>query len=409
MAAADRRRHEHNQMRNVPGGLPPLHQHHTNSPAESAPNTTPNSIQPHANVVRPGLDRAQNFPTPPTSAPNVISNMGTPDGNFQWGHQPGLAGVQSSNPLPIDSGLTNQRPMPSTSTSNPPGTSIPNMQYQQANQSYDSSRQIYSSQANAYSQTTSENPNGRYQSTNPYLKADISSHASNSYIKGDMGPPSSHGARSGPDAQDKDPNILIHSQNQAQPNHDEERDHENDSEYTHGNSSNFDSTRAPYNYSNSGSVTALPNDHSQLTTEHSGASIHPASGRATPRTASAPQPYYSHSTSYNSMPRAQAPSSNLYSVISSKRGPPNNNSGDIYSSSQDCSSTTSGYSTVQQPLMSRVGTCNKRSRDDDDKPNSPVSNGESAKRRNTGSTIGSKSIDISGESRPRPPILQRRC
>lgn len=270
-------------------------------------------------------------------------------------------------PLSIDTGLSNTRSMPTTPASTPPGTSIQSMQqYQQGSQSYDASRQMYSappSQQNVYSQ-----PTAGQQSIPPYSQ-------SNSYsIKNEMGPPMARVPGSEAEQHEsKDTNgLLHHAQGQGQVGHgqgEEEADHEHDAEYTHDNSSNYAANRGPYTYANGPAVGSMPGEHPHLSPEMTGSPNHPASGRATPRTAAAPQPYYAQQQGgYSTPPRvAQPPSSNLYNVISSERGTANGNTtADVYGSQSDIgNSIPNGYA-PQQAVMNGAATGNKRPRDDDD-------------------------------------------
>jgi hypothetical protein len=61
-----------------------------------------------------------------------LPSGGSSDGSFQWSSQGGMGSVQGTNPLSIDTGLSNARSMPTTPATTPPGTSIQSMQqYQQ--------------------------------------------------------------------------------------------------------------------------------------------------------------------------------------------------------------------------------------------------------------------------------------
>ncbi|TVY90343.1 Cell pattern formation-associated protein, partial [Lachnellula willkommii] len=370
MAAAERRKQEQNQMRNSQApGLPSLHQHHHHSMNNSIGNHLPgpqHSLAPHPSTVgRPSIDRAHTFPTPPTSASSVMGNMGSSDGNFQWS-QGGMGGAQGTNPLSIDTGLSNARSMPTTPATTPPGTSIQSMQqYQQGSQPYDASRQMYSappSQQNVYPQpTTGQQEMPRYPQPNSYN------------IKNEMGPPLARAPGSEAEHHEtKGANGLLHPQGHGQVDHgqgEEEADHEHDAEYTHDNSAGYDASRGPYSYTNGPAVGSMPGEHPHLSPEMTGSPNHPASGRATPRTATAPQPYYAQQQGgYNTPPRApQPPSSNLYNVISSERGTANGNTtADVYGSQSDLgNSIPNGYAT-QQTVMNGAPPSNKRGRDDDD-------------------------------------------
>jgi protein SOK2 len=356
-------------MRNTQApGLPSLHQHHHHSMNNSIGGHLPgpqHSLAPHPGAPRPGLDRAHTFPTPPTSASSVMGNMGSSDGSFQWGPQGTIGGVQGTNPLSIDTGLSNARSMPTTPATTPPGAQIQSMQqYQQGSQPYDSSRQIYSApppQQNAYPQTAPG------QQSMPRYSQD------NSYIKNEMGPPSARAP--GSEAEHhapKDSNgMLHHNQGNGQVSHgqgEEEADHEHDGEYTHDNSTSYDASRGSYNYTNAPPVGSLPGEHPHLSPEMTGSPNHPASGRATPRTAAPPQPYYAQQQGgYSTPPRVQPPSSNLYNVMSSERGTANGSTGgDVYGSQSEMGGSIPNSYAAQQPVMNGVPPSNKRGRDDEE-------------------------------------------
>ncbi|KAK2625230.1 hypothetical protein QTJ16_005599 [Diplocarpon rosae] len=416
MAVAERRKQEQNQMRNTqPTGLPSLHQHHHHSMNSSIGGPLPgsqHSIAPHPSAGRPGVDRAHTFPTPPTSASSVMGNMGSSDGNFNWGSSGSLASVQGTNPLSIDTGLSNARSMPTTPATTPPGTSIQSMQqYQQSSQPYDASRQIYSApppQQSVYPQST---PNQQDMSRYPQP---------NSYIKNEMGPPTARAPETETGHHDpKDSNGMIHH-GQGQSQADDVADHEHEAEYTHGNPSSYDSNRGSYSYSNGPTVGALPGEHSHLSPEMTGSPNHPTSGRATPRTASAPQPYYTQQQQqqqqqgYNTPPRVQPPSSNLYNVMSSERGTANGSTGgDVYASQSDMGSSISNGYAAQQSVMNTASLGNKRGRDDDDDGRPPSRGGGEfdLKRRKTireGSLSGPAGYENAPVNRVRAAISHKR-
>ncbi|TAQ90684.1 hypothetical protein B7494_g1017 [Chlorociboria aeruginascens] len=412
MAAAERRKQEQNQMRSTqpPPGLPSLHQHHHHSMNNSVGGHLPgphHSLAPHPGAARPSLDRANTFPTPPTSASSVMGNMGSSDGSYQWGSQ-GMTNVQGTTSLSIDTSLSNARSMPTTPATTPPGTSIQGMQqFQQGSQPYDASRQIYSaapSQQNSYPQAAPGQQN-----LNRYSQP-------SSYIKNEMGPPSTRAPGEGDHHDPKDANGMLHHSQGNGHGHghgEEEAEHEHDAEYTHDNPAGYDANRSSYSYTNGSAVGSLPGEHPHLSPEMTGSPNHPASGRATPRTAAAPQPYYAQQTGYNTPPRVQPPSSNLYNVISSERGTANGSaSGDVYTAQADLGgSIANGYPT-QPPAMNGTPGSNKRGRDDDDDAR-PASRGptdiESLKRRKTireGSASGAN-YDTP-LNRSRPTVAQRR-
>ncbi|KAH8821106.1 hypothetical protein F5884DRAFT_661725 [Xylogone sp. PMI_703] len=400
MAAAERRKQEQNQIRNAPPGLPSIH-HHPMNPSIAGHLPSPqHSIAPHpGTVARPSLDRAHTFPTPPTSASSVMGSMGSSDGGYQWTQQ-GMGSVQGTNSLSIDTGLSNARSLPTTPATTPPGNSMQNMQqYQQSTQPYDTSRQMYSAPSSQQSSYPQSAPGqDRYSQQN-------------SYVKNEMGPPSSRTA--GSEHHDpKDTNGMIHhGQGNGQVGHvvEEEADHEHDAEYTHDNSGNYDASRNSYSYNNGPSVGSMPGDHAHISPEMTGSPNHQAgSGRATPRTAAAPQPYYTQQQSgYSTPPRVQPPSSNLYNVMSSERGTANTTNGsDVYAPQPDMN----GYPS-QHPVMNGAPGSNKRGRDDDE-DNRPSSGGPEAEGLKRRKTVGEVSAPGAGFepslNRARTSISQRR-
>jgi protein SOK2 len=187
------------------------------------------------------------------------------------------------------------------------------------------------------------------------------------YVKSEMGPPSARtGAPNGEQVDSKPVNGMMHNAQGevvSATGAEEEADHEHDPEYTH-NSGGYETNRGSYNYS-APAVTSIQNDHSHLSPEMSGSPHQAGSGRATPRTAAAPQSYYS-SQGYTTPPRVGQTSSNLYSVMSNERGSTNGTStNDVYGNQGDMNgSMQNGYST--QPPILNGGTSMKRGRDDDD-------------------------------------------
>ncbi|KAM0450107.1 hypothetical protein ACHAPV_004396 [Trichoderma viride] len=364
MTAADRQRRESVPMRNPPPpGLPSIGQHHPLAlpgPQQSLPSQTATS--------RPPLDRAVTFPTPPTSASSVMGSMATSEG-FNWSSQ-GMNGSQGANSMTMDNGLNGARSMPNTPAATPPG-SIQSMQsYPSAAQGYDNQRPMYnapSAQHSPYQNSANPPPDRMYSQPGPYTKSE-------------MGPPASRppAAISGEQPDTKGPN-----EQQGQNHPEEEGEHE--AEYTHD-SASYDHARAPYNYSNGAGVAAMPNDANMPSDMANSQSHPPASGRATPRTAAPPQPYYQHHTGYNSPQRVQQSTSNLYNVMSSDRAPQNGAPGnDVYAQPTDMPSTMSNGYATHPSVMNGSGQGMKRGRDDDDDIVRPASDemGMDLKRRKT--------------------------
>lgn len=371
-------------------GLPSMQSHHHHSMHNSVGSSLPgpqHSASTHPGIGRPDIQRSHTFPTPPTSASSVMGSMGPSDGSFQWGGQ-NLNSVQGSNPLAIDTGLSNARSMPTTPATTPPGASIQSMQqYQQSSQSYDQSRQMYS--APPLQQTTYPQSNGTQSNMGRYGQP-------NSYMKNEMGPPTGRAPGSGPDNEHHDAKVsnglIHHGQGNDQVNHgqgEEEADHEHDGDYTHDNAA-YDANRGSYNYAPGPPVGSMAGEHGHISPELTGSPNHQAgSGRATPRTATTSQTYYSqHQGGYSTPPRAQPPSSNLYNVMSSERGTVNGSSNnELYTNQPDLGNPLANGYTGQQPLVNGAPPSNKRGRDEDDDQR-PVSRGptgevEGLKRRRT--------------------------
>lgn len=351
MAAAQRK---HDGLR--PGqpapGLPSLQQHHHSL---ALPGPSPQLPSHPPTLGRPQLDRAHTFPTPPTSASTVMGGMGGSD-SFQWNQQ-GMSNGQGPNQISIDTSLGNNgRSLPNTPATTPPGNSIQSMQsYPPVSQPYDNSRQMY--QPTAPQNSSYPPPNSAPQERPMY--------GHSNYVKSEMAPPSNRAAGPNGEPVDAKPtNGILHSgQGEASTGTEEEADHEHDGEYTHD-SSAYDTNRGSYNYS-APPVASLQNDHSHIAPEMAGSPHQAGSGRATPRTAAAPQSYYAHQE-YNTPPRVGQTSSNLYSVMSNERGSANGTAAnDVYASQGDMGAPMqNGYSTQPAPLNGVPSM--KRGRDDDD-------------------------------------------
>lgn len=374
MAAAERRKQEQSQMRNGPGPAPAggvlpsiqQHHHHMGLPGPQAP------LPSHGG--RPSLDRAHTFPTPPTSASSVIGSMGASEG-YQWSQQ-GMSGAQGANPMSIDTSLSNAaRSMPATPATTPPGGTLQSMQpYPQGTQSYDASRGVYN--GSAPQQSPYHPSNNSPQDRNMYGQP-------NSYMKSEMGPPSGRPAGTGPTEQaDVKPANGIMQPGEGVPQSAGDDEAENEAEYTHD-SGAFDANRSAYNY-NTSQVAPLAGDHQHLSPEMTGSPGHQAgSGRATPRTAAPPAPYYTQQAGYNTPPRVQ-PSSNLYNVMSNDRGPTNGAPGnDVYGSQNDMGATHMQNGYAPAPVLNGAPAPLKRGRDDDEDLSRPSSGGMDLKRRKT--------------------------
>lgn len=417
MAAAERRKMETKQQQQQggilgpPGSQPPsLHHHHSmTNPVASHVSQPPHSIAPHPGS-RPNLDRAHTFPTPPTSASSTVG-MNSQGQYDSWGQNMG-AGVQSTQPLAID---THAHSTPNTPATTPPGPPMSSMQTYPGQQPYDSSRPMYSSA------TTQQAQYAPQQTLPQQNMARLSgSIQANNYLKHEMGPPSSRAPGSGPDIEhgDHKPEGYTHNQGSETVGHgtgEEEAEHEHDSEYPHDNNAPYNANRGTYsNYNPAPNLGSLPGEHPHLSPEMSGSPPHQnGSGRVTPRTSAGSQPQWP--PGYHTPPRAPA-SSNQYPSISDARASVSN--GTSGTETYPPGSLPASYA----PLHVNGATpSNKRMREDEDQDHQsrPASRGDdidSLKRRKM-AREGSVSGPIAGannferDARPinrtRAPIPQQ--
>ncbi|KAI9818317.1 MAG: hypothetical protein M1832_004435 [Thelocarpon impressellum] len=369
MAAAERRRTESGaqDMRNPQTSQSPsLHHHHSmHNPLGSHLSGPHSSIAPHPGVGRPGLDRAHTFPTPPTSA--GIMGMGGPESSY-WNGQ--SMGGQGTQPLAIDTGLSNARSMPTTPATTPPGNSLQSMQQYQGGQAYDASRSMYSAPPPQHGQYVTQQ-NVAQQNMARFGQPMQPSQ----YVKNEMGPPSSRAPGAGPEAEHAGESkggdgMIAHGQGNEQVGHgpgEEEAEHEHDAEYAHDGAAGYGANRGPYGYSGTPAVGPMTGEHAHLSPEMTGSpNNQSASGRATPRTAAAPQPQWT--AGYHTPPRTQSASSNLYNVMSNDQRANGSNGaggGDGYAAQQP-GLMTNGYPSQQQPIINGTSSNNKRVREIDD-------------------------------------------
>ncbi|TLD35361.1 apses-domain-containing protein [Venturia nashicola] len=274
LAAVDRRRSD--STRFMAGGpqttqSPSLHHHHSMSqPMNAQPQ---HSIAPHpSSGGRPGLDRAHTFPTPPTSASSNFG-VGSHGSSDYWN------GQQTQPGLSINTELSNTRSVPTTPASTPPG-----LQPYQTSQAYEASRQVYTappSQGQYPSQYR-----GQQQFGGPLPSSGLS--------KSEMAPPPRAGE------------VDVHEVKSQPPHGEEEAEHEQESEYTH--------TPGQYNGARQGSYSYNPNAGVARVSDDVTSSPHQnGSGRATPRTAGAPEAQWQ--PAYPAQPGPQAAASNVYQVM----------------------------------------------------------------------------------------------
>ncbi|KAJ5088081.1 hypothetical protein N7456_011697 [Penicillium angulare] len=302
--------------------------------------------QPPSIGGRPGMDRA--FPTPPASASSLmgVTNQGS---SYEWGGQGMNSGVPHTQPLSIDTQLSNQRSMPTTPATTPPGSNMQGMPPYQPQSGYDSSKPYYSAPPQSHSQ---------YAPHTPMTQPGISSYGQSlpqslpnvNYLKSEMAPPTGR-APGAPESEAPELKSDRYSQS-----HGDESVPQQEPEYLQDQGAAYGSNRGSYTYTTNPSVGSLTGEHSQLTPEMTSSPQQNGSGRMTPRTSvSGPPPHWT--SGYNTPPRPSA-ATTLYNAVSDTRGTPAN--GDPYSMA---SSTTPVYSTVNGSLG---GSGGKRKRDDDD-------------------------------------------
>lgn len=408
MAAVDRRRTDQRYIAAPQTSQPPsLHHHHSiSNPMGGHISQPPHSIAPHPTAGRPILDRAHTFPTPPTSASSLIG-MGSQGSSYEWSGT-GVSGMQGNQPLSIDTGLSNARSVPTTPASTPPGNMQGMPQYQ-TSQGYDNTRPIYNSAPqNQQGQYGAQTQGAvRYGAVQPV-----------SYPKSEMAPPARAG---GPDQQtDAKPTEGMLAQAAEQVGHapgDEEAEHEHDNEYTHT-SASYGNNRS-YGYNPNAPSGPMHAEHSHISTEMTGSPHQNGSGRATPRTTGTSQTQWT--SGYSAPNRGQqAPSSNLYNVMSDTRSSNanGNTAPDAYSVSGSMTYPSQTYAATNGVIQS-----SKRGRDDDEedsygrpRTDSAADDIDGLKRRKTitessgGGAIGSI-FDRNGNGqlqRTRSAISQRR-
>ncbi|KAK1072480.1 hypothetical protein LTR74_002516 [Friedmanniomyces endolithicus] len=334
-AMAARRPDQPEYMRTPQGAQPPAltHHHSIGNPVGASIPQPPHSIAPHPASGRPGLDRANTFPTPPASASSLTMGMGNAGSSYEYsgGHAGGM-----------------------NSASSPPGSA----HGYQTSQPYDGSRQMYSA-GPAYGHYPPQQPMARYSGVQ----------SSPSGVKHEMGPPARAGAEN--EAGEHKAHDGYASQQDAEGEH--------EGEYTHT-SSSYGARR--YSYSDIANTRSGPihSEQSHISPEMTHSPHQNGSGRATPRTAN---PYQGYSTPQRA---SQLPSSNLNYVIGNdtRGGAPNGT---------EPYPAQAGYPTQPYPPTNGNGPqSNKRMREDDQDEayNTPMSAGgdPSLKRQRTDPAMG---------------------
>jgi protein SOK2 len=339
-------------------GLPSIGPHHHHS-MQALP--APPTAMGHAAPGRPTMDRAHTFHTPPTPTSATVMD-GMPSSNY-WAQA-----SQGASAMSIDTTLGGTRSLPTTPAATPPSHGVATMpNYSSSAQPYDTTGRMYQSSQSQYAQASAQDR------PSAYGQAD-------SYVKNEMAPPSSRAAGAGaPDAADAKPvNGILQSDASSAPvahavSEVEENEQEHDAEYTH-NSEPYDSGRGSYNYA------AQPVDHSHMSNEMTASPGHPVgSGRATPRTAGPPAPYYPPNAPYSTSPRQ---SNSVYSVMNDRTSTNGSATSDVYGPSADLTgSMAAGYGSQSSIMNGGASAGTKRGREDDDEPSRPSSGGHDYNKR----------------------------
>ncbi|KAF2124197.1 apses-domain-containing protein [Dothidotthia symphoricarpi CBS 119687] len=322
---------------------PSLHHHHSMSnPVGGAMSQPPHAIQPHPSSGRPSIDRAHTFPTPPTSASSIMG-MGNQGSSYEWNGN-NVQNTPGSQPLSIDTGLSNARSVPTTPASTPPGVVQQGISYP-SGQSFDGSRPMYSappSQPGQYH--TQGQPMMTYRQDGPYPKTE-------------MAPPSRITDVTDEEVKPADGMMPQGNDQVSAAPAGSEADHEQDHEYTHSNAP-YNGNRSTYGYNPGAAPGSIHPDHAHLSPEMTGSPHQNGSGRATPRTAATGQTQWN--PGYPTPQRHAPPSSNLYNVMSDPRGAPNGNG--PHHEAYPGQGAVSQYSNQAYPPMNG----SKRGRDDED-------------------------------------------
>ncbi|KAJ5527944.1 hypothetical protein N7513_012103 [Penicillium frequentans] len=259
-----------------------LHHHAMQTPM-SAQMSQPSSMG------RPGMDRS--FPTPPASASSLmgVTNQGS---SYEWGGQPMNSGVPHTQPLSIDTTLSHQqRSLPTTPATTPPGNNMQAMPPYQGQSGYDSSKPYYSAPPQSHPQYAPHTP--MTQSGMPQYSQSL---PAVNYLKSEMAPPTGR-APGAPETETPE----LKTERYSQSNGPEESVPSHEPEYLQDQGSAYNTNRGSYTYSTNPSVGSLTGEHSQLTPEMTGSPQQNGSGRMTPRTSvSGPPPHWT--SGYNTPP-----------------------------------------------------------------------------------------------------------
>ena len=370
--AAAERRHQRPAGGMLPGSqsLPHGNVHQQSSPNQHATpvsqqaasavgshaSQAPHPLTSHSVSGRPSIDRSHTFPTPPTSASSLIG-MSNSGNSYEWSAAQSMSNMQGSQPLSIDTGLSNTRSVPNTPATTPPGNGLSGVQQYQTTQGYDATRQMYHAAPAHQAHYGSLPSMSRYgQHVQP-----------NTYIKSEMAPPARGIADQDQSAEDvKSADQLDqttdHVSHPAGP--DTEAVHETD--YAHGGNTQYGASRGSYSYA-AGGPESLAGEQGHIAAGMASSPHQNGSGRATPRTASVSHTQWDGAYSSGQRPQSQQqqppPSSNLYSVMADMRsGATNGNS---------AADSYPAYSTPQYQIPNGAVQPLKRGREPDEQEMDP--------------------------------------
>jgi protein SOK2 len=266
--------------------------------------------------------------------------------------------------------MSNQRSMPTTPATTPPGNNLQGMPSYQGQSGYDS-KPYYSAAPQSHSQYAPHTPLAQ-----PGMPAYGQSIPGNSYVKNEMAPPTARGSGTAePEAAELKSDRYPQSNTTADGVQEQEHEYLQDG-------AGYNANRGSYTYTTNPSVGSLAGEHSQLTPEMTGSPQQNGSGRMTPRTGGGAPPHWA--SEYNTPPRPSAAGS-LYNIVSDTRGTPANGaSTDPYSMA---SASTPVYQTATAMNGGSMGSGSKRMREDDDLP-PPAEYGTKRRKTLTDTTIG---------------------
>jgi protein SOK2 len=295
-------------------------------------------------------------------------NVANQSSNYDWSNHNMNSGVQQgTQPLSIDTSLSNARSMPTTPATTPPGGNVQGISSYQNQSGYDSSKQYYSSAPQSQPQYTQQQPMGQ-----PGMGSYTQSMTPNSYIKNDMAPPSGRPTAGQGEPDQSDVKSDRYAQANGQVPHgagesDAVQEHETD--YIH------DNNAAAY-HTNRNSYTYSTGDHAQLSSGLAAPQPHQnGSDQMTPRTATGAPAQWAQG--YGNPPSRAQPAS-LYNIVSDPRSATTNGATDSFGSAP-----ASNYSA---PLNGSGGSAKRLRDDDDDRSGRPDSRGPAdydGKRRKT--------------------------